>query len=110
MYKKGNVVLIPFPFTDLSGSKVRPAVVVSKNNSSGSDLVVVFVSSKNTKKFSEFDVFVKRSKQAGFKVDSVIKVEKIATLEKNIVFGELGEIDSQTQKEIDKKIKLLFGL
>ena len=44
MSKKGKIVLIPFPFTDLSASKVRPAVIVS-NFSQGEDIIVAFISS-----------------------------------------------------------------
>ena len=46
---KGKIVLIPFPFTDLSGSKVRPAIILS-NNKKGEDCLVAFISSLGIKR------------------------------------------------------------
>ena len=40
--KRGTVVLTPFPFTDLSGQKVRPALVVSRSDRPGSDVLLAF--------------------------------------------------------------------
>src|SRR5437867_5343585 len=47
-YKRGEIVLVPFPFTDLSSSKRRPALVVSSDwfNSSNQDLVLVAITSQ----------------------------------------------------------------
>jgi len=41
--KKGDIILIPFPFTDLSGNKKRPAIVLASGNL---DIVVAFVSAQ----------------------------------------------------------------
>src|SRR5438067_8807349 len=47
-YKRGDIVLVPFPFTDLSSAKRRPALVVSPDwfNSSNQDLVLVAITSQ----------------------------------------------------------------
>ncbi len=41
---RGKIVLTPFPFTDLSASKVRPAVVISNSLRSGADVILAFIS------------------------------------------------------------------
>lgn len=113
MYKKGKVILTPFPFTDLSISKVRPAVIVS-DSTQGDDIVVAFVSSTKIKRLQKTDVAVNSSSktfaQTGLKSDSIIKVAKIATLDKKIILGEIGNLDKDTVKEIDKILKIVFGL
>lgn len=113
MPKKGDVVLIPFPFTDLSSQKVRPAVVVS-DVTKGDDIVVVFVSSQKTHRRNPMDVLITHDtpgfSETGFKTDSTIRVSKIATLDKKIMLGVLGAVPKRSQKEIDSKLKLLFGL
>jgi len=43
--RRGTVVLTPFPFTDLTGAKVRPAVVISRTDRPGDDVILAFVSS-----------------------------------------------------------------
>lgn len=107
MYKKGAIVLTPFPFTDLSGSKVRPALIVS--NLVGDDIVLLFLSS-NAGKAGKFDVVLKPSKINNLKVVSVVKCSKIATLEKKIVLGELGEISSAEMKLVNNNLKKILGL
>jgi mRNA interferase MazF len=114
MYKKGTVVLIPFPFTDLSANKVRPALIISSNKLKGDDIVAVFISS-NTKKSSQPTDCVLKTSEAdfefsGLKTDSIIKIDKIATLDKKIILGELGSISSKKINEVDRKIKILFNL
>lgn len=112
MPKKGKIVLIPFPFTDLSASKVRPAVIVS-NFSQGEDIIVAFISSLKNR-MQKTDIIInsqdKDFPKTGLKTDSVIKTGKLATLDKKIILGEIGEISASIEKEINKKIKILFGL
>ena len=43
--RRGTVVLTPFPFTDLIGQKVRPAVIVSRSDRPGSDVLLAFITS-----------------------------------------------------------------
>ncbi|MEK7560691.1 MAG: type II toxin-antitoxin system PemK/MazF family toxin [Patescibacteria group bacterium] len=110
--KKGTVVLVPFPFTDLSGAKVRPALVLS-DRIRGDDVIVAFISSKSST-MRPNDVMISTSHSAfaktGLKTESVIKVAKIATLEKSILLGELGAIDRALQKAVEQKLKRVFGI
>ncbi|MEK7614590.1 MAG: type II toxin-antitoxin system PemK/MazF family toxin [Patescibacteria group bacterium] len=105
---KGTIVLVPFPFTDLSGQKVRPALALYDSRR-GEDCIVAFISSLKTKT-GIFDVRVKLSLKNGLKIDSAIKVDKIATLQKKIVLGELGVLESQYLSLVNKKLKQLFGI
>jgi mRNA interferase MazF len=106
---KGDIVLIPFPFTDLSGQKVRPALILCAERK-GEDCIVAFLSSVKNKKVYPFDFLVIPSKRNGLKVNSVVKINKIATLEKKIVLGQLGTMESVDIKQIDIKLKRLFEL
>jgi mRNA interferase MazF len=108
MNKKGTVVLVPFPFTDLSGNKVRPAVVVS-NGKIGADVVVLFVTSQPKLKIKHA-VSVKADEKSGIKVNSKVVCSKIATLEAKIILGELGHFSSAVQKQIDSELKKVLSL
>jgi len=98
--------LIPFPFTDLTGSKIRPAVVLSKNMV---DVTICFISSELKWK-TEYDVFILPSESNGLKVPSLIRTGKIATIDSNLALGELGELSNLEILELDKGLKKLFQL
>jgi len=108
MYTKGTIVLIPFPFTDLSGNKIRPAVVLSQDKKSA-DMVVVFITS-NIQKQGIFDVLINPSRTNGIKIPSKIVCDKIASLDKKITIGTIGECDAKIVKEVSKKLKQLLQL
>lgn len=107
MPKQADIVLTPFPFTDLSGEKVRPALVLAVSRS---DITVCFISSILPKKKSNDEVVVKENKNNGLKIKSIIKVLKIATLEKKIILGKIGTLDEITLDKVKIIIKKHFKI
>jgi mRNA interferase MazF len=108
MYKRGAVVLTPFPFSDLSGDKVRPAIIISDGRF-GEDVVTVFVTTK-TNKGATNTVTLSPSKDNGIRVVSKVVCSKIATLDKKIIYGELGHLSQKDMALITKEIKLILSM
>ncbi|HMO78370.1 MAG TPA: type II toxin-antitoxin system PemK/MazF family toxin [Candidatus Paceibacterota bacterium] len=108
MPKRGDVVLIPFPFSDLSGQKVRPALILSKH-SKHNDVVVLFITSKSRNR-GDFIVAIAPSKENGLKVQSEVVCDKIATLDRKTIIGQIGHLESKAQKDVDKLVTKLLGL
>ena len=107
--KRGTVVLAPFPFTDLSGQKVRPAVVVSRSDRSGRDVMLAFITSHRGHPLSATDLLIEDSHpdfaQTGLKTKSVIKLDKLVTVESAILLGELGELPDALLQQADVKLR-----
>ena len=103
MYKQGDVV-VPFPFSDQSGKKVRPVLVISNNdfNKASEDLVVVGITSnifrdKYTSPLKSEDL------DEGYLVtESCIKVESILKIDKGLIIKEIGKVTKNKLKEVNK--------
>ena len=108
---KGKIVLVPFPFTDLTAAKLRPALVIYEGER---DVVMAFISSKIPSELSEVDILITKDhasfRKAGLKVDSVIKLDKIATVLKDLIVGELGEVDEKLKQEVNQKQKRIMEI
>ena len=108
---KGKIVLLPFPFTDLTAAKLRPALIIHEGKE---DVVVAFISSKVQSELSEADVLVSKKdvgfKESRLKVDSLIKLDKIATVLKDLIVGELGELDAESRREVNQKLTKMLEL
>jgi mRNA interferase MazF len=103
---KGKIVLVPFPFTDLTVAKLRPALVIYEGDK---DVVTAFISSKVPSKLSGVDILITKNYagfgKTGLKTDSVIKLDKIATVLKDLIAGELGELDEELRQAVNRKLK-----
>lgn len=104
--KKGDIVLVPFPFTHLSGNKNRPAIILY---ASLDDVTVCFVTTQ-LKYQSEFDVLIQPSDLNGLKKHSVVKLNKIATIDKSLLIGLLGKLDDHYIQLINKNLIKLLNL
>ncbi|ASZ10333.1 type II toxin-antitoxin system PemK/MazF family toxin [Chitinophaga pendula] len=101
---KGTVVLIPFPFTDNSDTKLRPALVLAQTSH---DITLVFMTTRIHHQQST-DVLIHPQPGNGIKRTSLLRLSKIATLAKDMVAGTLGRLDHHTMNEVNEKlIKLL---
>jgi len=103
---KGDIVLITFPFTDLSGSKLRPAVVLAE---SSLDITVCFISTQLVWQ-EKTDVLLTPNSTNCLRKQSLIRTSKIATLEKALAKGLLGRLTTNELIELNTKIKMLFQL
>ena len=97
-----DIILIPFPFSDLSSSKVRPALVVSNNryNNQGHDVVVLAITSNLS--LNPYKVFVNQSDlDTGFiPLKSAIRVDKPFSVLQDKVLKVLGTLTSKKLDEV----------
>ncbi|MGK7943492.1 MAG: type II toxin-antitoxin system PemK/MazF family toxin [Microcystaceae cyanobacterium] len=110
---KGDLILIPFPFTDLSTTKLRPAVVLWAD-SSGIDITVCFVSSQNISNISAEEFIIETTHpdfyKTGLKVSSKVRVSRIVTIERNLITRKLGNLETGLLNELDNKLRHTFKL
>ena len=96
----GTIVLLKFPFTDNMNYKRRPALVI-KDLEDG-DILVCRITSRIYK--SKYDIYLDDWIKFGLKLPSVIRVHKMATLEKEMIDSIMGKID----KIMLEKVKLSY--
>ena len=102
--KKGDLVLIPFPFTDLTGAKNRPALILIEREL---DITVSFITTQINWQ-DEFDLPIEPSVENGIKKNSLIRLSKMTTLSKELVIGRLGSLTEVQVSEVNQQlIKLL---
>jgi mRNA interferase MazF len=99
----GDIVLLKFPFTDGNAFKRRPALVI--NDYKDGDIIVCRITCQMYK--TKHDVLILDWKKAGLKLPSIIRVHKIATLDKGMVEVNIGNIDESTGNKVKKVIKRL---
>lgn len=109
MFDFGKIVLIPFPFTDLTSAKLRPALIVS--GSPENDVVVLFITSRKPDggKYFQLETDEDDFSDSGLKTTSYIRLDKIATLNKKLVIGELGFLSKAILKKIKPGFFSVFG-
>jgi len=110
MLKQKDIVLIPIPFTDLASQKKRPAIIIScdKYNETNEDIVVVALTSNIENR--DFTVTLTNNdlENGTLKVTSMIRVDKIYTLNKSIVIRTFGRVKSDILIKIkDLILKLI---
>lgn len=110
-FRRGEIVLIRFPFTDLSGSKRRPAVILAEYQS---DIIVAFISSVIPKIPEPSDILLTPSHsyftKTGLKKASIIRLRKLATLEQALITRRLGNLDTQVIQLLDIKLISSLGI
>jgi len=109
-YDFGDIVLVPFPFTNQAGIKKRPAVVISKAiyNSSHPDLVLAAVTSQIRKPLKIDEIEIIEWQKSGLLKPSVIK-PVFTTIEKSLIRRRLGSLENSDENQLRKTLQLILG-
>ena len=108
VFRRGEVVLVAFPFTDLATTKMRPALVVSSDafNNQHLDVVLAAITSQVPKKIAaaEHLLSVEDQKQAGLPKLSIVKLSKLVTIDQRLIRKRLGRVLDPTLSLLTLKL------
>ena len=103
-YHPGEIVLLSFPFADASEVRRRPALVLL--DTGDADIIVARVTSQLTR--GPFDVELAEWRKAGLLLPSVVRADKVATLEKRLVERRLGVLTSEDWARVQSVVRQLW--
>jgi mRNA interferase MazF len=111
MYKQGDIVLIPVPYSDLTNRKQRPVLIISNDdyNKMTEDILVVAITSQL--KDLDYSVIIdgKDLTEGTLKVTSAVRADKVYTLSKEIVRKKFGKVNFEVLKSVQLKINELIN-
>jgi mRNA interferase MazF len=104
-FVKGEVVVVPFPFSDLTENKKRPALVVAELQ--GDDVILCLITSQKAKDSYAISLVKNDFANGSLPHDSNIRPNRLFTADSKIVLYKAGKLkDSKTQEVIDKIIEI----
>ena len=111
---RGKVVLVPFPFDDLSATKLRPSVCLTEPIGANRHVIVAFITSRKVSDLLPTDIALPMNHPdfgaTGLRADSVLRLHRLITLSTSIIKRELGRLSPALEREANNKLKLLFSL
>lgn len=102
-YKFGDIALLKFPFTDGTKTKKRPALIIY--DCKDGEIIVCRITSHIYE--TDNDIYIDEWEKAGLRLPSVIRVHKIATLDKELVETIMGKVNQPIIKKVRKIIQSL---
>ena len=110
VYSFGDVVLVPFPFTDQSGTKKRPAVIVSSSdyNANRRDLIIMAITSQIRQPSGFGEALVADWQAAGLIKPSLLK-PVFTTIEQTLVVRTMGMLSSTDLRTLREAISQVIG-
>lgn len=105
-FVKGEVVVVPFPFSDLSASKKRPALVVTPLE--GDDLILCQITTRTRKDKYSIDLSDSDFSNGNLHHDSAIRPNRLFTADSNIITGRAGTLlPAKIEQVVNKIIEII---
>ncbi|HRQ81813.1 MAG TPA: type II toxin-antitoxin system PemK/MazF family toxin [Azospirillaceae bacterium] len=99
MKRAGQIALVPFPYTDLNGSKLRPVLLLRRASARFDDWLVCMMSSQLRQMEPDLDEIVAPEDAdfaaSGLKAASVARLNRLAVVDGALLVGGIGEIDGE---------------
>jgi mRNA interferase MazF len=110
-YNKGDIILVPFPFSDQTTTKKRHAVIVSSDtyNKISQDIIIMAITGQTRSPFGVGEFLIEDWQGAGLLKSSAVK-SAVSTIEQRLVMKILGRLSSKDLSTLDKALKELFDL
>ena len=106
-FMKGDVVVVPFPFSDLSSSKRRPALVLA--DLPGGDIILCQITSQFARDISAVSLTNADFISGVLQVDSNVRPNKLFTADKAIIAYKVGTISAGKYNDVYEQIRLLLA-
>jgi len=110
-FRRGDVVLVSFPFSNASGQKERPAVVLSTDDyhEEWNEVIVVAITSRQPKTLRKTDCELKDLHAAGLKQRSWVR-SHLATVHFQLIVRKIGALSQRDLKAVEQCLRVAIGL
>ncbi|REJ89239.1 MAG: type II toxin-antitoxin system PemK/MazF family toxin [Planctomycetota bacterium] len=115
--RRGEIVLVDFPFSDQTGRKVRPALVVQNDqwNRVIDDTILALITGSRRRRIGAATQFVSElatpeGQQSGLRLDSIVQCENLVTYDQNMILKRLGSLPQQAMTQIDECLNSALGI
>ena len=110
IFQQKELVLLPYPFSDQGGSKVRPAIIISNDNFNKRCEDCVMVPLTTVIKEEPFSLIVNQDSLESGRLlkQSRVRIDKIFTIKKSIIMMKIGKINDKTIEKIKFEISKIF--
>ena len=110
MFKQRDILIVPFPFSDLSGQKNRPVLVLSKDKDNNSADYIITCGITSNLKNAKYSVIIENKdlENGNIPSKSRIKVDKLFTIEKSSVIKKVAMINQKTFNKVGKEFNSLI--
>jgi mRNA interferase MazF len=111
--KRGDVVIIDFPYSDRTGSKVRPALVVQSDtlNSIRDDAILAIITSMSSgRPDTEVLVEIADERGSGLRFDSYLQCDTLVTLDQSLVVAVIGSLSARMMQNASLCLKAALAL
>ena len=103
---KGDIIVVPFPFSDLSSSKKRPALVLA--NIEGDDLILAQITSKNILDSYSIKLESDDFSSGTLNMKSNVRPNKLFTADKSVILYKVGSLNKDKMNEVTDKLVDIF--
>jgi len=105
-FVRGDIVVIHFPFTDLSAAKKRPALIIAPLE--GDDIIMCQITSKDTKDKYAIPLLMSDILNGSFHYTSNIRPNRIATLDKKLIEKKIARLNNHKFKKVIETLKKII--
>lgn len=115
--QRGDIVIIDFPYSNHTGSKIRPALVVQSDvwNQQIDDTILAIITSSSRRKVGAstqyfIDVSTVEEQQTGLHFNSIVQCENLVTQDQEMILRVIGRLSDSAMQQIDVCLKSALGI
>jgi len=107
-FSQGDIILIPYPYTDLSNTKKRPAIIISKDSNNNENYIVIKITSVIRNDLFSFPITPKDVEDGLLHKESEARVNEVFTIHESIIIKKIASLNKDSLQKLLKKFKENF--
>lgn len=115
--RRGDVVIVDYPYSDRTGSKVRPALIIQSDiyNQRLADTIIALITSSSQRFVGSptqltVDITTPDGKQTGLRINSIVQCENLVTLEQSLILRVIGRFPATLLQKIDPCLRAALDI
>ena len=115
--ERGDIVIVDFPYSDHTGSKIRPALVVQSDvwNQRIDDTILALITSSSQRRVETstqyfIDISTIEGQQTKLRLNSIVQCENLVTHDQRLILRVIGSLSEAAMREVDACLKATLGI